>query len=88
MNKTITIYTTTTCAYCEMVKKWLGAKGLPFTTVNLDEQTPEVRQKVIDMSGAMTTPVTVVQDAGDEGKKDIIVGWNPAKLAAAIQGMM
>jgi len=51
MSKKITIYTTNTCAYCEMVKKWLGTKGLEYTVVNLDEEKPEVRQKVIEMSG-------------------------------------
>ena len=30
MVKNITIFTTTTCAYCPMVKKYLSAKGLPY----------------------------------------------------------
>ncbi|MGH7196593.1 MAG: glutaredoxin family protein [Candidatus Saccharimonadales bacterium] len=84
MAKTITIYTTNTCAYCVMVKKWLTGKGLPYSEVNLDEQ-PELRQEVITMSGAMTVPVTVVED--EAGSKDITVGWNPGKLASAVQGM-
>jgi glutaredoxin 3 len=40
MVKNITIFTTTTCAYCPMVKKYLGAKGLAYDEVNLDE-SPE-----------------------------------------------
>lgn len=86
MQKTITIYTTTTCAYCEMVKKWLGSKGLTYNVINMDEEPPEVRQKVIEMSGAMTVPVTVVEDAA--GNKDLTVGWNPAKLGAAVRDMV
>lgn len=86
MKKTITIYTTTTCAYCDMVKKWLTSKSLPFTVINMDNESPEVRQKVIEMSGAMTVPVTVVED--QDGRKDLTVGWNPAKLGAAIQDMV
>ncbi len=87
MAKTITIYTTNTCAYCEVVKRFLNTKGLTYTVVNMDDH-PEVRQKIIEMSGAMTVPVTVVADETDElAPKNITIGWNPAKLASAIQGM-
>ena len=81
MAKKITIYTTNTCAYCAHVKKWLDSKGLTYDVINLDEQ-PELRQSVIDMSGAMTVPITVVET--EDGDKNITVGWNPAKLASAI----
>ncbi len=85
MNKKITIYTTTTCAYCEMVKKWLTSKGHQYTVVNLDAEPNEVRQSVIEMSGAMTVPVTVVEDADNpDAPKNITIGWNPAKLASAV----
>lgn len=79
--KKITIYTTNTCAYCEMVKKFLTGKGKEYEVVNLDEH-PELRQQVIEMSGAMTVPVIVVED--EQGGKNITVGWNPAKLSSAV----
>jgi glutaredoxin 3 len=82
MSKTVTIYTTNTCAYCVMVKKWLTSKGQTYQEVNLDEK-PELRQEVIELSGQMAVPVTVVSDAQGENK-DITVGWNPGKLAAAL----
>jgi glutaredoxin len=85
MSKSVTIYTTNTCAYCEMVKKYLGSKGQDYSVVNLDEEAPEVRQQVIEMSGAMTVPVVVVENAEDKSApKNITVGWNPGKLAAAL----
>ena len=83
MNKKITIYTTNACAYCDMVKRFLASKGLSFTVVNLDEEEPSVRQRVIEMSGAMTVPVTVVESL-DHERTDITIGWNPSKLAAAV----
>lgn len=89
MAKTITIYTTNTCAYCEHVKKWLSSKGLSYRVVNLDDEPAQVRQKVIEMSGAMTVPVIVVEDPADAaGIKNITVGWNPAKLATAVADMV
>jgi glutaredoxin len=92
MKKQITIYTTTTCAYCDMVKKWLGSKGLTYNVINMDEEDPSVRQRVIEMSGAMTVPVTVVEEVtqgdAEPSFRDITVGWNPAKLGNAVRDMV
>lgn len=81
MPKNITIYTTNTCAYCVMVKKYLTTKGQKYDEVNLDDR-PELRQEIINLSGQMTVPVTVV--TSETGEKAITVGWNPGKLAATL----
>lgn len=85
MAKSITIYTTNTCAYCVMVKKWLTSKNLPYEEVNV-EQNPDRVQEMYKISGQMAVPVTVVADPaeGEDGHKDVTIGWNPAKLGAAI----
>jgi len=81
MAKDITIFTTNTCAYCVMVKKWLVAKGHSYQEVNLD-QNPERQQEAYKLSGALTTPITVVTKADDS--REVIVGYNLAKLAPAV----
>ena len=81
MVKNITIFTTTTCAYCPMVKKYLGAKGLAYNEVNLD-QNPERQQEALALSGALTVPVTVVTKHDDS--QEVIVGYNLSRLAPAI----
>lgn len=81
MAKDITIFTTNTCAYCMMVKKWLAAKGHSYQEVNLD-QHPERQQEAYKLSGALTTPVTVVTKTDDS--REVIVGYNLAKLAPAV----
>jgi glutaredoxin 3 len=81
MVKNITIFTTNTCAYCGMVKKYLGAKGMTYEEVNLDEN-PERQAEALSISGAMTVPVTIVTKADDS--QEVIVGWNLAKLAPAV----
>lgn len=81
MAKDITIYTTNTCAYCAMVKKWLGAKGHDYNVINLDEQ-PEKQAEALQLSGALTVPITVVTKQDDT--KEVIVGFNLAKLAPAV----
>lgn len=81
MVKNITIFTTNTCAYCQMVKKWLGAKGQKWEEVNLDEH-PERQAEAMEISGALTVPVTIVTKQDDS--REIVVGYNLAKLAPAI----
>jgi glutaredoxin len=79
--KDITIYTTNTCAYCVMVKKWLTSKNMSYNEVNLDEN-PEKAQEAVEMSGQLAVPVTVVTKQDDS--KEVIVGYNLAKLAPAV----
>lgn len=33
--KKVTVYTTTTCPYCVMLKNFLREQGIPFTEVNV-----------------------------------------------------
>lgn len=81
MPKHIRIYTTNTCAYCVMVKKWLGAKGFTWEEVNVEEH-PERAQEAFEVSGQLAVPVTVVTKDNDE--QDVIIGYNLAKLAPAV----
>jgi glutaredoxin 3 len=81
MPKNITIFTTNTCAYCVMVKKWLGAKGIAYEEVNLDEH-PERQKDAYELSGQLAVPVTVVTKEDDT--KEVVIGYNLAKLAPAV----
>jgi glutaredoxin len=64
-----------------MVKKWLSAKGMGYEEVNLDEH-PERQQEAFELSGQLAVPVTVVTKQDDT--KEIVVGYNLAKLAPAV----
>lgn len=81
MAKDITIYTTNTCAYCVMVKRWLQAKGMSYNEINLDEN-PDRQSEALEMSGSLSVPVTVVTKHDDS--KEVVVGYNLAQLAPAI----
>ena len=81
MVKNITIFTTNTCAYCGMVKKWLGAKGYTYEEVNLDAH-PERQKEAFEISGALSVPVTVVTKTDDS--QQVVIGFNLAQLAPAI----
>ncbi len=81
MVKSVTIFTTNTCAYCGMVKKYLKAKGIGYDEVNLD-QNPERQAEAHKMSGVLSVPVTVVTKQDDT--REVIIGYNLSKLAPAI----
>jgi glutaredoxin 3 len=81
MVKNITIYTSNTCAYCPMVKKWLQAKGYMYDEVNV-ETNPDRQQEAYELSGQLAVPVTVVTK--DDESQEVVVGYNLAKLAPAV----
>jgi glutaredoxin 3 len=81
MPKNITIYTTNTCGYCVMVKKWLTAKGHTYEEVNIDTE-PHRQAEAMAVSGAMTVPVTVVTKQDDS--REVVIGFNLSRLAPAV----
>lgn len=81
MPKNVTIFTTNTCSYCVMVKRYLTSKGVAYDEVNLD-QNPERQAEALELSGALTVPVTVVTKQDDS--REVVVGYNLAKLAPAV----
>jgi glutaredoxin 3 len=81
MVKKITIFTTDTCAYCVMVKKWLGSKGYQYEEVNLN-QDPSRQEEAFQLSGSLSVPVTVVEKQDDS--RQVVVGYNLSQLAPAV----
>lgn len=72
----ITVFTTNTCGYCKQLKKYLAFKGADYTEVNLDKH-PERRQEVFKLSGAMTVPITMIDNK-------VIIGYNLSKLSSML----
>lgn len=81
MAKDVTVYTTNTCAYCHAVKEFLKKKAVDYQEINLD-QYPDKRQELVDMSGQMAVPVTIITQ--DDGSKNMTVGFDAGKLASAL----
>lgn len=81
MAKNITIYTSNTCAYCVMVKKWLTIKGHSYDEVNIEEQ-PNRQAEMMQASGQMAVPVTIITKEDDS--QEVVVGYNLARLAPAV----
>ena len=77
----VTVFSTTTCAYCPMVKKWLDSKGMKYEYIELDRD-PSRQQEMIEKSGQMAVPVTLFTKS--DGTEEVVVGFNPGQLASAI----
>ncbi len=69
--KKVTIYTKETCPYCVMAKNLLKQKGVSeFEEIRIDLD-PEVRQKMIDITGRMTVPQIYIGNTHVGGFDDL-----------------
>lgn len=68
---TVTVFSTTTCKYCKVVKDHLDEKNIPFEEVLLD-LNPERIQESIEISGSRAVPVTKI--VTDDGKAYGVLG--------------
>ena len=78
----ITIYSTTTCPYCKMLKDYLREKGIPYIEklVDLDEKIRD--EMVAESGGFMGVPYTVI--VKDDGTKIDVVGFDKGKIDSTL----
>ncbi|WP_440895612.1 glutaredoxin family protein [Amphibacillus sp. Q70] len=68
----ITLYTTSTCPYCTMMKNFLLEKGLSFNEVNV-QQDPIAAERLVNTTGEMGVPQTEVNGQW-------VLGFDPEKI--------
>jgi len=84
MDKTVTIYSTPTCHFCQMTKDFLKEKSIAYTDYNVASDL-EKRQEMIQKSGQMGVPVVFVGDASNSsGQAEMIIGFDKDKLVASL----
>ena len=66
----VVMYTTKTCPFCKMQKDYLNSKNVSFEEILVDEN-PEEAQKMIEISGQMGVPFTVI-DKNDNSRVTIL----------------
>lgn len=72
----VTVYTTTTCPYCVMVKDFLKENNIDFKEVNV-ETNPVIMQDLVRKTGQMGVPQTEVNGQW-------IVGFDPMGIMQAL----
>ena len=73
MDKTVTIYSTPTCHFCQLTKEYFKENGVAYEERDVSGN-PEWRQEMITKSGQMGVPVIFV---GSE----MVIGYDRPRLA-------
>ena len=76
----VKVFSTTTCPWCTKVKEFLKESKIEFKDINVGEDQ-DAAKEMADKSGQMGVPVTVVEN---NGKEDVIVGFDKPKLEKAL----
>jgi glutaredoxin 3 len=70
--KPVSIYTTSTCHFCQMSKELFKANNIQYTEYNVGTD-PQKRQEMIEKSGQMGVPVIFIGD-------DMVIGFDKKRL--------
>lgn len=73
----VTVYTTTRCPYCVMLKNFLEENKIAFHEVNV-ESNPEKMQQLIRTTGQMGVPQTEINGQW-------VIGFDPNTIMEALQ---
>ena len=67
----LTVYSTGWCPHCLQTEEFLEARGIPFTSVDIESQPDDVVQRVIDANGGVDWVVPTLEYNGQ---------WRPGKM--------
>jgi len=81
MDKTVTIYSTPTCHFCQVAKDFLKENTIAYTEFNV-AQDLEKRQEMIQRSGQMGVPVIFVGLPGQG--EEMIIGFDRERIASTL----
>jgi glutaredoxin 3 len=79
---TITVYSTTTCPYCKMLKDFLKEKRVAFVEklVDLDDAAKE--EMMASSGGFLGVPFTTI--TMDNGSKETVFGFDKKRLSTLL----
>lgn len=78
----VTVYTTTTCPYCKMLKGYLSEKGISYEEKVVDQDAAAQEEMMKASGGFMGTPFTVIKT--DDGTTVKIKGFDKGKVDEAL----
>lgn len=76
MAKTVTIYSTPVCHFCNAAKEYFKENNVEYTEYDVASNI-EKRQEMIEMTGQMGVPVIRIED-------DVVIGFDQGKIAELI----
>ena len=73
--KKIEIYSTPNCHFCHMEKEFLAGHNIPFIDYDVAADM-EKRRYILDLTGQMGVPVTVITDPANPDHPEVFVGFS------------
>ena len=70
--KDVKVYSTLTCPYCKMVKKFLEDENIPYQDINVAEDKAAL-EDIVNRSGQMGVPVIDIDG-------ELVIGYNQVQL--------
>ena len=78
----VTVYSTTTCPYCVMLKKWLDDKGVEYQEYTVDTNPYAAQMMAMQSGGERGVPFSTVEH--DDGTISKILGFDRKKFSQAL----
>lgn len=78
----ITVYSTTTCPYCKMLKDYLKEKNITFTEKLVDQDEAARDEMAVASGGFLGVPFTLILTDGSS--KETIIGFDKGKLNSVL----
>ena len=73
----ITLYTTSSCPFCILEKEYLKSKNIHYEEILVDHDMEQAK-KMIEISGQMGVPFTVIEK--EKGEKVSILGFDRPRI--------
>ncbi len=73
----VTVYTTSSCSYCVMLKNYLTQNNVPFKEVDVGAN-PEMMMKLVSKTGQLGVPQTEVNGQW-------VLGFDPNRIMNALR---
>ena len=79
----VTIYSTTTCPYCKMLKNYLTEKNIAYVE-KLVDQDDNAKSELASISGGfLGVPFTFI--VKDDGQQEKVVGFDKEKINSILE---
>ena len=82
----IVIYSTQTCGYCKMLKRYLDDHGMKYQE-KLADSDENIAKELFEKSHGYAVPFTVISETSDDGTEKTIaeiLGFDVPKVNAAL----
>ncbi len=78
----VTVYSTTTCPYCKMLKDYLKEKNISFVEKLVDQDEAARDEMAVASGGFLGVPFTLITK--DDSSKETIIGFDKGKINSVL----